>query len=57
MEIEEEKSSFIINYKPYVNKGKGKVAMPPWPLPIQLEFQVLKSFVPKQEKTTEPTKN
>lgn len=27
MEIEEQKSSLVINYKPYGNKRKGKVAM------------------------------
>lgn len=34
MEIEEQKSSFIINYKPYGNKGKGKVTMLYWPLSV-----------------------
>lgn len=52
MKTEEQKSSFIINYKSDGNlkKKKGKVTMLYRPLSVKLQFQMLMNFVPKKEK-------
>lgn len=56
MEIEEQKSSLVINYKPSGNKRKGKVAMSYWPQSGCLWLQMLIKFILKQEKKPESMK-
>ena len=50
MKTEEQKSSFIINYKSNGNQKRGEVTMLYRPLSVKLQFQMLMNFVPKKKK-------